>query len=158
MPSTSPLKPLDKIQVLAVEYNTLKTEIFEQSRIMYQIFGIGGTISLSIIGFIFSYRTLVTWILGGILTVVVLLMMYVNARMMTFVADRCSKRLLELETKINNLAKTELLVWEHLYGFQIGSDKARIDAVVGPLKGPFGLVFLPALLMLIIGLMMVAAN
>lgn len=134
-----PLKPMEKIQVLMMEYNTLKTEIFEQSRIMHQVFGVGGTVSIAIVAFIFTNNTVLSFIVGSALIAMLVFFMYAIARMMTYVADECSKRLLELEHHINALAQDDLLAWEHRHGFQSGSDQRRVNAVVDPIKGMFGL-------------------
>jgi hypothetical protein len=138
--ANKPLTRMEKIQVLLVEYNTLKTEIFDQSRVMYQVFGVGGTISIAIIAFVFTNKSIAAILIGIFLILLLLFFMYCVSRMMTFISDEASKRLLQIEDAINSLADAKLLVWEHEQGFQTGMDQRRIATVVDPLKALYRMV------------------
>jgi hypothetical protein len=128
------LTRMEKIQVLLSEYNTLKTEIFEQSKAMYQVFGVGGTVSIAIIAFVFTNKSIVTIVFGGLLVFLLLFFMYSVSRMMTFIAYEANERLLEIEDLVNALAETKLLAWEHEHGIRTGMDDRRIAAILDPLK------------------------
>jgi len=128
------LSKMEKVQVLMMEHNYLKTEIFEQNKAMYQVFGVGGTVSIAIIAFMFTNKGILAIIFGMILVCLLVFFMYAVSRMMTFISYEASERLLEIEDEVNTLAEARLLTWEHTHGIRTGMDDRRIAFVLDPIK------------------------
>jgi len=128
-----PLTQMEKIQIMMQEYSSVRTEVLDQSKIMHQVFGAGGTVAVPLLALIFSNGTKLSTYVGLFLLVVLILLMYVIARMMTFVARETNARLLEIESEVNRLGKSKLVAWETEHGMGTGSDKRRIDTIFEPL-------------------------
>lgn len=155
-----PLSTIEKIQVLMMEYNNIKTEIFDQSKIMHQIFAAAAGVTAPIMVLTFDKSRLI----GVLLLTIQVLFVYAVSRMTTYVAREGNERLLEIERKINRLAKTELLAFERRHGMASGADERRVQAILEPLlalgslnlENSWILLFFLALLMLAIGVVLVA--
>jgi hypothetical protein len=108
-----PLERKEQIQILMEEYKTLRAEIIQRLASMYQIAGIAGTASVTISGIMaFQHSVL----LGLILFVFFFLVIWFTQRIIDFDMRMNASRLRELETIVNNLAGTRLLIWETEHG------------------------------------------
>jgi hypothetical protein len=134
------LTRMEKIQILSMEYNTLRKEVFDQSTFTYQAYGVAGGASITIIGFVFTQTRSLAIILGFVLGLLLIaaVVIYVVSCMMYYVAHEVGPHLVKLEEEINALAESELLTWEHTRGIMSGSDQRRIAAVKNPIKNLFG--------------------
>ncbi|HKC62849.1 MAG TPA: hypothetical protein VKB86_04395 [Pyrinomonadaceae bacterium] len=104
-----PLSDKDQIQILLHEYGTLRTEVIHRSNNLYQLLTVGGVLFVWLMGHPIDRRF---WITLGLAVPLLCSGFWVIRRY----TNKLSKRLREIEKRVNSLAGVELLVWETLWG------------------------------------------
>jgi hypothetical protein len=125
----SALSPKEQIDILTKEYNSLRTEVMQRTTSIYQLLGVGVTVSvaISVLGAAYSPKTAAVAFTFFAIIIAVLF------RNVEFHINELATRLRELEQAINELAGTTLLEWETKRGGILpDSRRRRVDYVFGP--------------------------
>lgn len=121
--------PVDEIQILLAEYNTLRAELLQRNTTSFQALGVAGTAFAAIIIYAFTASIF----RGIVLLIVLILLVYLVLRIFDFDTRNAAARLCELEVAINSKAGSKLLAWESDRGLlSPGAKQKRINHIVGP--------------------------
>jgi hypothetical protein len=109
---SNPFSHQEQVQILMEEYKTLRAEIIQRMASSFQTWGVAGTASVAISGIVAAYSVPI----GALLLIMFFLVIWLAWRVVDYDTRLNAMRLRELETTINELAGTRLLVWETNYG------------------------------------------
>jgi hypothetical protein len=105
----------DKIAIILEEYKTLRAEILQRTSMLNQIYAVTGTIAAGVLGAMVQYGA----IAAGVAMLLALAMLAIFA---TWLLDHeirvVATRIRQIETEINGLAESRLLVWETDHGLE----------------------------------------
>ena len=106
------LTKMEKIGILMIEYNTLRSALIQRNQSAFQLLGVTWTASVAIVAFIALQNICI-----AIPTFMVFLVsVWIAWRAIDFISTHNTERLCELEKAVNELAGDRLLAWESDYG------------------------------------------
>ncbi len=118
----SSLETGEVVDILVAEYNATRAEIHTRYAALTQLIAIGSASFLAIVGVMLSN----SFITGLILLLVLLVILWYGLNTIDIETFAAADHLINLERKINNLANSQLLTWEHRRGLRAVPMSVRI--------------------------------